>query len=161
MKIEHDNSGEIPLEKEEQLTVITDFPTSMLLPSYQYEQTQILVLLNNYFDGLYHADASTLAKIFHPDASYINTMEHEYTCLSLKEYLTVITHRQSPAERNEPRDENVVNIELQSESMAFVKLTMQMIGREYLDYLTLIKTENCWRIITKVFSYQTIQRGKF
>jgi len=121
--------------------------------------TAILDVLANYFEGLYQADTEILSKVFHPDGHYINTLTNDYLNLSVADYFSLVDQRTPPAATNDKRDERIISIEIGSENMAFVKATMQMMGREYLDYLTLINEQNEWRIMTKVFSYQTMKEA--
>ena len=43
-------------------------------------------IMTGYFDGLYHADTKRLAKVFHPDARYVNMIEGDYMNKSLKRF---------------------------------------------------------------------------
>jgi hypothetical protein len=120
--------------------------------------TEITTVLTHYFEGLYKADTKILSKVFHPDARYINTLSDEYMNLSILEYFSIVDERISPAENNESRNDRIISIELESSYMAFAKAKMTMMGREYLDYLTLIKHEDQWNIVSKVFHYQIIEQ---
>lgn len=113
-------------------------------------------MMTLYFDGLYQADTRILAQVFHPEARYINTLPSDYLNLSVTDYFAMVEQRTPPAATKEKRHDRVIAIELGSDNMAFVKATMQMMGKDYLDYLTLIKQHDTWQIITKVFSYQAI-----
>ena len=118
---------------------------------------QIMVVLTHYFDGLYHADENILAPLFHREARYINTVTGDYMNYSLDDYLDIVKQRQSPASKGHKRNDNIISIEFDGANMSFVKLSMTMLGRTYLDYLTLIFTDNHWQIVSKVFSYKLIQ----
>ncbi len=118
---------------------------------------EIEVVLNNYFTGLYHADSSVLASVFHPDARYVNTVIGDYMNYSITEYFDIIDRRTPPSANAEARADQIISIELGSPSMAFAKVSMMMLGRSYLDFLTLICDGEQWQILSKVFSYQPNQ----
>ncbi len=113
----------------------------------------VVGVLDTYFEGLYHADSKKLARVFHPDARYVNTVEGDYMNYSLKEYCDIVDGRDAPANNGELRVDRVISIEFGGPRMAFAKVSMAMLSRDYLDYLTLTVADNSWRIISKVFCY--------
>jgi len=114
----------------------------------------VVKLMRNYFDGLYHADSKLLADVFHPDAIYINMTKGDYMNYSLGEYLQIIEQRTSPASQGELKIDEIQSIEFDGLEMAFVNAKMTMMGREYLDFLTLSFDKNGWRVISKIFTYK-------
>jgi hypothetical protein len=106
-----------------------------------------------YFDGLYQADTKRLAKVFHPDARYINLIDGDYMNKSLAEYFEMVDQRTPPASKGQSREDRIFSIEFGGSKMAFVRASMTMMDREYLDFLTLSHDENGWRVMTKVFTY--------
>ena len=121
--------------------------------SAQKDIASIVDVLEAYFLGLYHADSEILADVFHPDARYVNMVDDAYMNYSMQEYFTKVDQRTPPASSDAPRKEKIMSIEFGGERMAFVKLTMTMFGREYLDFLTLTHDRLGWRIMSKVFTY--------
>lgn len=116
-------------------------------------------VLEDYFEGLYRANSQTLESLFHKDARYVNTVAGDYMNYSLLEYLSIVRLRKSPASLGQSRDDNIISIDFDGENMCFAKLSMTMLGRKYLDYLTLIFIDSDWQIVSKVFSYKPIQGG--
>lgn len=121
--------------------------------SDRYHLVAINTVIEVYLLGLYHADSRKLADVFHPDARYVNTHDGDYMNHSMQEYFAIIDQRTSPASMGENRAEKIVSVDIGGSRMAFVKLTMTMFGREYLDFLTLIYDPLGWRIMSKVFTY--------
>ncbi|WP_151703615.1 nuclear transport factor 2 family protein [Nitrincola alkalilacustris] len=122
--------------------------------------TAIQDLLKRYFDGLYHADSKALVEVFHPDARYINTVSETYCNLSVSEYFRILDERVPPAANGEQRRDNILSIEIGGQNLAFAKVTMTMMERDYIDFLTLIFDTGRWSIITKVFHYQPTTQGE-
>lgn len=118
----------------------------------------ITEVIEGYFDGLYHADTKKLTEVFHPDSRYINLVEGDYLNIPLNEYFEMVDLRTPPAIKGEKRKEQLFSIEFGGAEMAFVRASMTMMNREYLDFLTLSHDKYGWRIMTKVFTY--IQQSK-
>lgn len=112
-------------------------------------------LMESYFDGLHHADSATLRRVFHPQSAYVCATEGDELYLDLDTYLARVDKREPPAKRGEMRDEAVLEIAFGSGRMARVTARMHMMGRDYLDFLTLIRDGAEWRIVAKVFTYIT------
>jgi len=110
-------------------------------------------IMTGYFNGLYHADTTRLAQVFHPDARYVNMIEGDYMNKSLDEYFAMVEQRTPPASRGEVRDDRIFSIQFGGTRMAFVRASMTMMDREYLDFLTLTRDQHGWRIMSKVFTY--------
>jgi hypothetical protein len=115
--------------------------------------TDVAETLQGYFDGLYHADVKQLAKVFHPDARYVNMIDGDYMNKSLAEYFAMVDQRTPPASKGQPREDRIFSIEFGGSKMAFVRASMTMMGREYLDFLTLTHDQDGWRIMAKIFTY--------
>jgi len=118
----------------------------------------VVGILQSYFDGLYYADSNILADVFHPDAHYVNTVKRDYMNYSISEYFKIVDQRKSPASQGEPRNDRILSIEFGGQRMAFVKAKMTMMGRDYLDFLTLTFDENGWRVMSKLFTYSPEKR---
>ena len=114
---------------------------------------EVNVILQGYFDGLYHADTKRLAKVFHPDARYVNMIDGDYMNKSLAAYFEMVDGRTLPASKGQPREDRIYSIEFGGSKMAFVRASMTMMDREFLDFLTLTHDHNGWRIMTKIFTY--------
>ena len=114
-------------------------------------------LVEKYIDGLHHADSKLLRSVFHPDLLYVNATEGDYRSLRLVPYLNEIDQRVPPSENGESRHASVQKVEFATGRMASVWASIRMMGRDYQDLLTMIKTQDGWRIIAKVFTYQQME----
>lgn len=115
---------------------------------------EISHLMTRYFDGLYQADSHLLRSVFHPKLSYVCATEGDELHLDLETYLARVDRRDPPARRGEVRSDEVLEIAIGSARTARVTARMSMMGRRYLDYLTLVRDSGAWRIVTKVFTYE-------
>ncbi len=126
-------------------------------PSQPHEA--ILALLETYFEGLHRADSAMLATVFHPDAQYVSAVPEDYRVLSFPEYRQVLDQRVPPANTGETRRERIISIETGGNTLAFAKVEMTMMGREYTDFLTLVFDQGRWAIMAKIFYYEMTNQG--
>ena len=120
----------------------------------QEDLLAILQVMEDYGEGLMQADVSILEKAFHPDARYVNANPDDPMHYDMETYFKAVSKRVPPVSRGEVRQDRISQIILRGSDMAFVDATMRMMGRDYLDHLTLIRRDGRWAIISKVFQYQ-------
>ena len=119
----------------------------------QADHDDIQELMTRYFDGLYQSDSNILRTVFHDDLTYVNGTAGTYEHMNLEAYMARIDARTSPASRGDVRDEVVERVTLKGDRIGLVEARMTMLGRNYQDLLTLIQTDDEWRVLTKVFSF--------
>ena len=110
-------------------------------------------LMTRYFEGLYHSNSDILRTVFHPDLAYVNGTEGTYEHMGLDAYMTRIDARTPPASRGDARDAVIERITFKGTRIGMVEARMTMMGRNYQDLLTIIHTDQGWRVLTKVFSF--------
>ena len=111
----------------------------------------IEALLNDYFDALYRCDAGLLARVFHPRAIYATADETPALIRSMDDYFAVVAARDSPASRAETRRDFVDGVEFSGENTALARVRCSIGSRDYVDFLSLIRCDEGWRILAKVF----------
>lgn len=112
---------------------------------------QVQGLLRDYFDALYRCDVDLLSRVFHPRAIYATADEAPPLLRSMEEYFPVVAARQSPASRGETRRDFIDAIEFAGENTAIARVRCSIGGRDFVDFLSLIRCDDGWRIIAKVF----------
>ena len=116
-------------------------------------EVQVKDLMQRYFDGLYQSDSAVLRTVFHPDLAYVNGTAGTYEHMGLEDYMARIDARTPPSSRGDPREEVIERITFKGDQIGLVEARMTMMGRNYQDLLTIIQTENGWRVLTKIFSF--------
>lgn len=116
-------------------------------------EAEVRDLMKLYFDGLYHSRSDILRTVFHSDLAYVNGTAATYEHMGLEDYMARIDARTPPASRGDPREEVVERIEFKGNRIGIVEARMTMMGRNYQDLLTIINTDDGWRVLTKVFSF--------
>lgn len=108
-------------------------------------------VLGTYFDGLYHADAGKLATAFHPKAIYATADETPLLYRTMDEYFPVVAKRVSPASCDETRRDVIESIEFAGQNTAFARVRCSIGTKDFIDFLTLVRTGEAWRIMAKIF----------
>jgi hypothetical protein len=110
-------------------------------------------LANSYFDALYEGDAGGFARIFHPAAMLYCFTEEPPIILTTDQYLEIVAGRISPAARNDPRFDEVVSVNIASATTAHLRVCTAYLPKRFTDELSLVKTDDRWRIISKLWHY--------
>lgn len=106
-----------------------------------------------YFDGLHFSDTGRLRQVFHPQAQYVCVTDGTLLYRTMAEYFPVVDARPSPASRGEARRDEILSIELAGPVTARVVLRCAIGTRLFTDFLTLIRLDGRWQVISKVFHY--------
>ncbi|NOX71013.1 MAG: nuclear transport factor 2 family protein [Gammaproteobacteria bacterium] len=107
--------------------------------------------LKIYFDALYYCDRDKLATAFHPQAIYATADETPLLYRTMGEYFPIVAARESGASRCDVRRDIVDGIEFAGENTAFARVRCSIGQRSFVDFLTLVREANRWKIIAKVF----------
>jgi hypothetical protein len=113
----------------------------------------IAEVLGTYFDGLYHSDTEQLRAVFHPQARYVTATDDPLVVWSMEDYLPVVDARPSPASKGEDRQDRIVSIELAGPVTAVARVECRIAPKSFTDILTLIRVDDRWQIISKVFHF--------
>jgi len=115
---------------------------------------EIEATLTSYFDALYDSDAVMLADVMHPRAIYATADEPELLIRSMDEYLPIVAARQAPRARGEARKDVIESIDRAGDNTALARVRCSIGSRDFVDFLSLIRTNQGWRIVAKVFHFQ-------
>ena len=116
------------------------------------ETAAIRTAAQTYLDGLYEGDADKLASVFHPTSALTWEENGVLTPLPRDEWLEAVPNRPSAQARGLSRQDEILQIDQASPSMAFVKLKCAIPPRFFTDYLSFLKVEGKWQIAQKVFA---------
>jgi hypothetical protein len=104
-----------------------------------------------YLDGLYEGDAGKIAKAFHEGSHLYSMHEGGVADLPREKWLDMVKGRPSPKAKGLKRTDRIVSIDLSGPETAFVKLECSVHPRYFTDYLTLLKLDEGWRVVSKTF----------
>ncbi len=111
----------------------------------------ITAVIEDYLNGLYHCDTELLGRVFHPKAIYATADETPMLFRTMDEYFAVVVARVSPASRNEPRNDVIDSINFAGKNTAFARVRCTFAAKDFVDFLTFVRIDGAWLIISKVF----------
>jgi hypothetical protein len=114
---------------------------------------EISSVVTEYFEALYFCDVEKLQRVFHPQAIYATADETPLLYMTMEQYVPVVAARQSPASRGETRRYHIDAIDLAGANTAVARARSSMGARDFVDFLSLVRTDGQWRIIAKVFQF--------
>lgn len=114
-------------------------------------RSDIRDVLTMYFDVLYYCDVEIFDQVFHQHAIYATADEGAPVFLGMPEYRQVISDRESPAYRQESRKDFIDSIEFAGNNTARAVVRCSIARKDFVDFLTLIRTDSQWQVIAKVF----------
>jgi predicted N-acyltransferase len=116
-------------------------------------------VIRDYFDALYHCDTELLQRVFHPKAVYATADETPLLHRTMDEYVPVVAARQSPASRGEARRDVIDEIQFAGENTAFARVRCSIGNNDFVDFLTFVRDEGSWRIMSKIFQIKPRSDG--
>lgn len=120
--------------------------------SYSVVSTEIVSVIENYFEGIYKGDVELLRSVFHRDTLLFGNIKGIPYQKNVDGYLAVVATRKSPEVLNEPFQMEVLSIEVIG-TIALAKVHVPMLGYNYYDYLSLLKLDQEWKIVSKLFTH--------
>ena len=116
------------------------------------DHTDIPALIADYFAGLYDGDTAKLRGVFHPFATLFGEVRGKPYRKSVDDYLSVVAGRTPPRALGEPFRMQLLYVEHCGE-IAVAKVRVPILGHDYRDYLTLVREDGRWSIVSKVFTH--------
>lgn len=109
--------------------------------------------LGGYFDGIHFGDTDKLRQAFHPQAHLYSATDGEFVDMTLSDYLELVAGRQAPADGGHPRNDRIITLDLSGPETAHAKVELSVPPKYFVDYLTLLKIDGRWQIISKTFQF--------
>ena len=113
------------------------------------EQQAIEAVLHLYVDGMTFAHEGALRKAFHPKASIIGNYEGAVEWLSVDEFIAAVAAEGAAPVSTQPAIE-IGALDVTGDA-ATAKLRDRFAGMEFTDYLSLLKVEGRWLIVSKLY----------
>ena len=113
---------------------------------------EILGLLHRYFDGLYRGDVALLRTVFHPQAILFGEVRGQPYLRTLDDYLAIVAERKSPELLQEPFRMKPLAVEAIGR-IGNARVSCPILGHNYVDYLGLLRNDDRWQIVNKLFTH--------
>ncbi|MGD8716425.1 MAG: nuclear transport factor 2 family protein [Desulfobacterales bacterium] len=106
-----------------------------------------------YFDGMYNSDTESLKRAFAPEAFLHGYFGGQLRHLPFDAWLKQVEGRPAPSKTGEAYDMKIVSVDI-TDNIAQVKVFDLYLGKHFTDYLSLIKIDDNWLIMNKMFHHQ-------
>ncbi|WP_042261675.1 nuclear transport factor 2 family protein [Paraburkholderia heleia] len=113
--------------------------------------SEIVELVQRYFDAAWRGDAEQLRRVFDPRAIVAGEVNGKPYYKTINEYLAGVANRKSPAEVGEPVEMELLMLDVQ-QNIATAKLHVRMLGFNYYNYFSIIRQGGSWLVITKILT---------
>lgn len=124
------------------------------MTDHSAEFQAVAAVIADYFDGLYHSDVKRLERVFHPKAHYVSVTDGTLLYRTMEEYFPIVAARPSPASRGEARADRILSIEFAGPLTARAVLNCAIGEKFFTDWLTFVKLDGRWQVMSKVFHYE-------
>ncbi len=113
----------------------------------------IEAVLQTYFDGLHEGDADKLASAFHPCSHLYWEKDGVVQDLPREEWFAMVRSRGSAKSKGLAREDRILTIDQSGPECAVAKVACQLPPRYFTDYLVFLKTNEGWKIVSKVYRF--------
>ncbi|MBR71836.1 MAG: hypothetical protein CMM30_02705 [Rhodospirillaceae bacterium] len=112
--------------------------------------SEISDTIQNYFDGLYEGNIEKLKSAFHEECHLFSSSD-DFSNWSRDKWLEIVENRDSPEKLGLDRHDKIVFVDLADENTALAKIQLAIPPRYFTDYLSLIRINGNWKIISKTY----------
>ena len=120
-----------------------------LIAAAQNDQTEaVKIPLNAYIQGHVTGDGEHFTKAFHTEGNMVWIRDGKFTTRSFAEYIAGASGK--PAADEAQRKRTIESIDVAG-TAASAKIVLDYPTVRFVDYMTLLKIGNEWKIVSKVF----------
>jgi hypothetical protein len=112
------------------------------------DKDAVRIPLENYIKGHATGDGEYMRKAFHTEGNLIFVRDGNYTTRSFAEYIKGFTGKPADDEANRKRAIEAVDV---SGNAAVAKIVLDYPAIRFVDYMSLLKINGEWKIVTKIF----------
>ncbi|WP_223511245.1 nuclear transport factor 2 family protein [Pseudomonas sp. GL-B-19] len=113
------------------------------------DREHISVVIRNYVEGMVFADEVLLRHAFHPACHIIGHYHGELEWSSLDDFISAIK-AEGPAPKEVKPFWETISVDITGDAAA-VKVMDDYIGMRFTDYLSLLKINERWMIVNKLY----------
>lgn len=119
-------------------------------------QQELLNAIQLYFDALYFCDTQMLNTVFHESSSLFDADNGTLFVEPIDSFSRDVGNRESPASKNQNREDQILMIDYLSPISATVKIRLRAHTHIFVDHLGFVKTEAGWKIVSKIWHLETV-----
>jgi len=110
-----------------------------------------------YLDGLYEGYTGKLAKAFHEVSHLYGMREGSVDDMPRAAWFDMVNSGPSPKGKGLKRSDRIVSVDLSGPETAVVKVECSIHPRYFTDYLTLLKLNDRWKVVSKTYRTEVRQ----
>ena len=111
--------------------------------------------VTRYFDLMHESDISRFHQVFRSTAQLHGMRNGEMRVLTAQAYRDALARTPSPMSQKAPREEEILLIDVTSNSQALVKVRVRINAIVYVDYLSYHRIDGDWLITSKAFHVES------
>ena len=108
-----------------------------------------------YLEALHNGDVDGLARAFAPASALYASADGEATALPIEPWLDRVRNRKSAKDSGYDAQNRILSIEVVGD-MAMAKVSSAFPPKHFTDFLSLVRTKDGWRIVSKTYHAQEI-----
>ena len=112
---------------------------------------EIQALIDDYFEVIHAQDMQLFDRVFHKQCCLYSAQGGELVVRPYAVYREQVANRQSPQELGNTRRDKVLMVDQISETLALVKVQLEMFGGVMQDYLNLVYLDGKWVVMAKMY----------
>ena len=112
------------------------------------EKDAVRIPLENYLKGHATGDGEYMRKAFHTEGNLIFIRDGKFTTRSFADYIAGFTGKPAADEAQRKRSIEAVDV---SGNAAAAKIILDYPTTRFVDYMSLLKIDGEWKIVTKIF----------
>lgn len=119
-------------------------------------------ILERYVHGCMNADGNLIREIFHPEAQLFGKFDGKTITFPIEAWIDRLTGNPKPASDakiSEPPKDGIewsVDHLIFDENIAQATVVSRFLNVWYRDHMTLLQTEDGWKIVNKTFTYEKV-----
>ena len=119
-------------------------------------------ILEKYVHGCVSANGSLIREVFHPEAQLFGKFEGKTVTFAIEAWIDRLTGNPKPANDakiSEPPEDGIewtIDHLVFDENIAHATVVSRFLNVWYRDHMTLLQTEDGWKIVNKTFTYEKI-----
>jgi len=114
---------------------------------------EISTTLANYFDGFYEGDIEALKSIFHPACHLYASTDGLLQDDPMEAVYARVAGHEAPAKSSQKRQDCILSIDKSGAESALARVHIAIGPKLFTDYLSLLKLDGRWQIISKTYTY--------
>lgn len=112
---------------------------------------EVKAAVHRYLDLMYDCDVTKIDQVFDSTAQLNGYRQGKLMVWQMPEYRKILAKRQSPKSQSLAREDEIVTVDVASNTLAFVKVKEKINADAFVDYLIYHRIDGEWLITAKAY----------